>query len=133
MALFEWGEGFAITVPAIDEQHRQLIGWINALHDAVEREEGEQIIDETLHNLIVYVLEHFSDEERMLLAANYPGYPGHRQEHDFFVGWLKESQATFMFDEDMSRNTLEFMVDWIVGHIQGTDSFFGQFLHSDEQ
>ena len=92
MAIIEWDESIALHIPAIDAQHKELIGWINALYDAVQKGEGAQLIDEILQKLINYVCEHFAAEEQLMLSYNFPDFTSHRQEHDYFVQKLKEIQ-----------------------------------------
>ena len=128
MAMLEWDESIALLIPAIDRQHKELIGWINALDDAVQKGEGPRLIDEVLQKLINYVCEHFAAEEQLMLSYNFPGFTSHRQEHDHFVQQLKEIQGSFQDSDDMSRKTLAFMVDWIVCHIKGTDQIYGRFI-----
>jgi hemerythrin-like metal-binding protein len=128
MAILEWDESIALHIPTIDAQHKELIGWINALNDAVQKGEGAQLIDETLQKLINYVLVHFAAEEKLMLSYNFPGFTRHRQEHDYFVQKLKEIQGGFQDSDATSRNTLDFMIDWIVCHIKGTDQNYGRFI-----
>jgi hemerythrin-like metal-binding protein len=128
MAILEWDESIALHIPTIDAQHKELIGWINALNDAVQKGEGAQLIDETLQKLINYVLVHFAAEEKLMLSYNFPGFTRHRQEHDYFVQKLKEIQGGFQDSEATSRKTLDFMIDWIVCHIKGTDQNYGRFI-----
>jgi hemerythrin-like metal-binding protein len=128
MAILEWDESIALHIPAIDAQHKELIGWINALNDAVQNGEGARLIDETLQKLINYVFEHFSAEEKLMLSYNFPGFTSHRQEHDYFVKKLKEIQGGFQDSDETSRKTLDFLVDWIVCHIKGTDQNYGRFI-----
>jgi hemerythrin-like metal-binding protein len=128
MAILEWDESISLHIPSIDAQHKELIGWINTLNDAVQKGEGARLIEVTLQKLINYVFEHFSAEEQLMLSYNFPGFTGHRQEHDFFVQKLKEIQGGFQDSDETSRKTLDFMVDWIVCHIKGTDQTYGRFI-----
>lgn len=131
MAIFEWDDSISLGIPAIDEQHKELLGWIGSLSAAVQKGEGAQVIGGVLLKLISYVCFHFEEEERLLLAANYSDFAAHRQEHDDFVKRLQEIQEHFQDGEELSRNTLEFMSDWIVRHIRGTDQKYGPLLRSN--
>lgn len=128
MAIVEWDERIALHIPTIDGQHQELIGWINSLDDAVREGKGADLIDETLQKLIRYVFEHFAAEEQLMLSYNFPGFASHRQEHDHFVQRLKEIQGSFQDSSETSRKTLDFLVDWIVCHIKGTDQKYGSFI-----
>jgi hemerythrin len=128
MAIFEWDESIALNIPLIDAQHRELFSWINTLNDAVQNGVGAGLVDETLQRLINYVFEHFSAEEKLMLSYNFPGFTSHRQEHDYFVQKLKEIQSGWQSNDEMSKNTLAFLVDWMVCHIKGTDQNYGRFI-----
>lgn len=128
MAIVEWDESIALHIPAIDGQHRELIAWINTLNDAVLKGEGASLIDETFRKLINYILEHFAAEEQLMLSYNFPDFTSHRQEHDDFVQKLKEIQSGFQDNEEISRKTLDFLVDWLICHIKGTDQRYGRFI-----
>jgi hemerythrin len=130
MAIFEWDDSISLHIPVIDEQHKELLGWIASLNDAVQKGEGGQVIDDVLLKLISYVCFHFEEEERLLLSSNYSDFSGHRQEHDDFVKRLQEIQEHVHDGEALSRSTLEFMSDWIVSHIRGTDQKYGLLLRS---
>jgi hemerythrin len=130
MATFEWDESIALNIPVIDEQHKELIGWIANLDAAVRKGEGAQAIGDVLLKLVSYVCLHFDEEERLLLTCNYPDFAAHRNEHDVFVKRLQEIQEHFQDGEELSRNTLEFMSDWIISHIRGTDQQYVQFLRT---
>jgi hemerythrin-like metal-binding protein len=128
MAIFEWDESISLNIPLIDDQHRQLIGWVAALNDAVQKSAGAQAIEQVLLNLTDYVFNHFSEEERLMLSIDFPGLDSHRQEHNFFVTRLEEIMERFQNGEEIGNDTLEFMSDWIVGHIKGTDRIYGSFM-----
>jgi len=128
MAFPEWDESMALGIPAIDGQHKELIGWIRALDEAVQKGEGARIIDDVLQKAIDYVYRHFSDEERLMLSYNFPDFTSHRQEHDYFVTRLKDIHTGITNGEELSVKTLDFLIDWTISHIKGTDQNYGRFI-----
>lgn len=130
MTLLAWDDSIALHIPAIDAQHKELIGCINTLDDAVAKGEGARVISDVFQKLINYVFEHFAEEERLMLSYNYPDISAHRQEHDYFVTRLKDIQGHFQDGDELSKNTLEFLVEWLVRHIRGTDQAYGRFIHA---
>lgn len=132
MALYEWDDSIALNISTIDEQHKRLFGWINDLDAAVERHEGGNVVRDILWELIAYATEHFTAEERLMVAYDFPGFTSHRQEHDHFVMKLQEIQSRFHDGETLSTTTLQFMVDWLVNHIKGTDQLYGAFIRKNE-
>jgi hemerythrin-like metal-binding protein len=131
MALFEWDDQIALGIPAIDRQHQVLFGWINSLSDAVTQGDVHAKVEEMIINLITYVDVHFSEEERLLSACNYPGLPEHRKEHDRFVSHVREMQAGFASGNKIGEGVLNFLVEWLVDHIIGTDHRYKQYVSQE--
>lgn len=129
MAIFTWDNSIALGIPSIDEQHKALFAWVNTLNEAVRNGDGTESVREVICKLVNYVSEHFSEEERLMLSCNYPGLQAHRQEHDKFVSRLNEIQDNFTKGQEMSESVLEFMVEWLVCHIKGTDQGYSRFIH----
>lgn len=133
MAFFEWDNSIALGIKTIDEQHKALFGWINTLNEAIRSGDGSEAVGDVIWKLITYVTEHFSEEERLMLSCNYPGLPAHRKEHDQFVLRLREIQVNFIDGHEMGKNILDFMVDWLVCHIKGTDQGYSRFIHQQAE
>ena len=129
MAIFEWDDSIALGIPTIDEQHKALFGWINTLDEAIKNGDGSEAAGEVIWKLITYVTEHFSEEERLMLSCNYPGLAAHRKEHDLFVSRLRRIQVNFNDGHEMGINVLDFLADWLVCHIKGTDQGYNRFIH----
>ena len=129
MTHFEWDDSIALGIPKIDEQHRALFGWINSMHEAIERGDGHEKVGDIIFNLITYVTEHFSEEERLMLSCNYPQLAPHREEHDLFVAKLQEIQISFIAGNDINADIMDLLVTWLVCHIKGTDQGYSRFIH----
>jgi hemerythrin-like metal-binding protein len=128
MSIFDWDNSIALGIPTIDEQHKALFGWIDTLNEAIKNGDGSEAVGEVIWKLITYVTEHFSEEERLMLSCNYPGLVAHRKEHDQFVSHLREIQVNYINGHEMGKSVLDFMVDWLVCHIKGTDQGYSRFI-----
>lgn len=133
MAFFEWDDSIALGIPIIDEQHKALFGLVNMLNEAVKSGKGADTVGEVIWKLITYVTEHFSEEERLMLSCNFPGLAVHRKEHDQFVSRLREIQVDFIDGHEMGVSVLDFMVDWLVCHIKGTDQGYSRFIQQQAE
>ena len=129
MAIFKWDSSIELGIPTIDEQHKALFGWVDTLNIALKNGDGAEAVGEVIWNLITYVTEHFSEEERLMLSCNYPGLAAHRKEHDEFVSRLREIQVSYIDGHEMGHSILDFMVDWLVCHIKGTDQGYNRFIN----
>ena len=66
----EWSEKFNIGIDVIDNQHRQILDYINAL-EKIRATGAREQIKEVLDDLIDYTQSHFSFEENLLSQVNY--------------------------------------------------------------
>ncbi len=86
----EWNDTFNIGIDVIDQQHRQILDYINILEQI--RVTGDKSkIKEVLDDLIDYTQSHFTFEENLLEQVNYQFLPSHRGIHELFVkkiNWL---------------------------------------------
>ena len=129
MAIFTWDDSIALGIPTIDNQHKALFGWINTLNESVKSGEDAEAVGEVIQKLITYVTEHFSEEERLMLSCHFTGLVAHRKEHDQFVARLREIQDDFNRGHEMGESILDFLVDWLICHIKGTDQRYSRFIH----
>ena len=129
MALMEWKEDYSVGIKHIDEQHMGLINQFNKLHDAMKMGRGKSILGDILTTLIQYTQTHFESEEALFDKFGYPETNEHKKEHQKFrteVLQFKES-----FEEGLLMVTIElmnFLKNWLVDHMLGTDAKYKEFL-----
>ncbi len=129
MALITWNEKFSVGVSRFDEEHKQLMNLINQLHDAMKTGQGRQVIGDVLQGLISYTRNHFASEERLMKAYAYPGYEGHKKEHNQLTMTVLDFQKGFASGSvPLSQTVMSFLRDWLANHIQGMDKEYGPFL-----
>jgi hemerythrin len=129
MAYLDWNDSLSVNVPVIDEQHQELVRLINQLHEAMTQGQGHRVLGETVEGLIEYAQIHFRTEERYFDASDYPDSVAHKKKHEDFV--VKVTDFKQGFDEGrlmMSLDVMDFLVDWLVKHIKGTDKTYVPFL-----
>jgi hemerythrin-like metal-binding protein len=127
-----WDESLETRIPHMDEQHRKLVSLINDLDQAVEDGTGGLLISYVLQELIRYVKDHFNDEEQLLMRHGFPELAGHRREHDLFVERLGQISDSFKDGDELSSSVLDFLKDWLVIHIKGTDQRYAAFICGQE-
>ena len=138
MPFFEWEPRFSVRIAEIDEQHKNLIGLINRLHEAMQPRK-ERTFDSSLKELVTqasvieeminYSHYHFSTEEKYMGKFHYPGYDAHKKEHESFIKDVKRFKADF--DDGkvlLSLQIMEFLKKWLGDHILGTDKRFEPFF-----
>lgn len=129
MAYLDWNDNLSVNVPVIDGQHRELVRLINRLHDAMTQGQGQRVLGGTVDGLIEYAQIHFRTEERFFDASGYPDSVAHKKEHEDFV--VKVTDFKQGFDEGrlmLSLDVMDFLAEWLVKHIQGTDKKYVPFV-----
>ena len=116
----------------IDSQHKKIYDVINNLLAAARRGEGRTEIVKTAAFLKSYVVDHFRDEEKLLLDSKYPDYEAHKKEHEgFLVEFNKLSMDLEKEGPNHSLviNALNMAVNWVGGHIEIYDLALSKYLH----
>jgi hemerythrin len=129
MALIEWSDELSVGIPAIDEQHKELVGIVNDLHAAMLRREGRQALEETFGKLIDYTGRHFATEEALFDEHEYPDAAAHKEQHAMLsekVGELREQFESG--NVTITIEVMEFLRDWLRTHIAVSDRRYVPFL-----
>ena len=131
MAFIEWKNAYSVGIEKIDSQHKELVGHLNDLYEALKVGKGKDALDTVLNGLVDYTKAHFSTEESLMKFYKYPGYDEHKHKHQKMterVLQLKEK-----FDSGELSNPLQittFLRDWLNKHIMETDKGYGPFLNA---
>ncbi len=80
-----WNEQLSVGIPAIDDQHKELIKKINDLTDTIFKDEDREKVLEFIDFLDNYVTAHFSHEEALMLEADYPEIVSHTRKDAAFI------------------------------------------------
>ncbi len=81
MAFFNWTSDLASGNSQIDSDHKQLIGLLNKLHDAMSAGKGNAVLGTILDELISYTATHFKREEMLMQQIGYADFVSHKAEH----------------------------------------------------
>ncbi len=127
--LITWNNGITTGLSTIDSQHRQLVNLINELHKAMKLGSSVAEAGRILDKLITYTASHFSTEENLFKKYNYPEYSGHKKQHDKLVAQVLDFQKDFKSGNAvLSAELMDFLKEWLTGHIQKTDMKYVSFL-----
>ena len=128
-SLIEWSSDYSVQVPEIDVQHKKLVDIINDLGSAMALGQSNNAMKGILERLGAYATEHFAFEENLIRNAGYPDMSGHLKIHKALLN--KFGQVVENFDSGnplASAETLAFLQDWLINHINGTDKQYSKFL-----
>jgi hemerythrin-like metal-binding protein len=118
-----------LGIDSMDVQHKRWIELTNNLHESVRKKEDNDIVGQTIKDILDYTHTHFADEERLMSENGYPDYAHHKKLHDELINKLNNIQ-------DRLKNghlvlTVEVAIllsNWLGDHIKGVDKLYAPFL-----
>jgi hemerythrin-like metal-binding protein len=127
--LFAWKDEYSVQNPEMNLQHRRLMNLLNKLHEAMTNGQTNGALRGILGELVEYAHVHFVAEEELMLKIGYPRLAGHRLQHQE----LSREVRHFLQELDAGRVTigiqlLQFLKQWLIDHILGSDRLYGAFL-----
>ena len=114
----------------IDKQHKHLIGLANKLLQAVNHHAYDEV-KTTLHDFREYTVYHFADEEQYLESIRYPKLAEQTEQHAILKKKVKYFQEVMYRQGTIPQEEiLEFLRDWLLGHIIKYDLEIKKFVDS---
>lgn len=136
MHIIEWSSDFALGIGEIDEQHKALVGMINALDASTHGEYSTENMRRLLAELADYVRDHFGFEERLMAGGGCTPelVTRHCGEHAYFRSVLRDLTADFENGRTSITITLiEYLVHWLLHHIAVVDRAMAHQLNAAGQ
>jgi hemerythrin len=137
MPFMHWTPTMSVGLAELDEDHKQLFHLINRLADHVDSDDvPAEAVRDTLFALMRYAELHFSREERVMTACDFPQFDDHAGQHKSFVDRIKSITAEFDGDAqgrlDVGEALLEYLKDWLTQHILIQDMAYKPFVEAKE-
>jgi hemerythrin-like metal-binding protein len=133
MPTISWDPSMTTGVETIDNQHKQLISWLNDLLTAMSEGRGRAQLDSLLDKLNGYAVMHFTHEEDCMAKYNCPVAAQNITMHKTFIatftGFRQELEETGPTAHLVVRLENELM-RWLAGHIKATDTQLGPCVKS---
>jgi hemerythrin-like metal-binding protein len=132
MYKLEWKEEYSVGVKLFDDQHKNLLSYLNKIFGIFNDSGSKEEVEKLLEDLEQYAMTHFKTEEEVFDKYKYYGSEFHNQEHRLYESKINDFRAKFhASDEKVNTEVLEFLADWLMGHIQGTDKEYKRFLNNN--
>lgn len=125
-----WRDSFALGIPHIDKQHRELCDQIDKLFEAGSKGKGADEVLNVLNFLESYTIKHFADEEKLQLQIKYPNYTAHKAKHNEFVAKIskmKKDATEKGVNITMVISLNQMISNWLVEHIKSTDADYAKY------
>jgi hemerythrin len=115
-----WRDQFRVDIPQVDAEHKRLFALVKAL--------SLESADETVEELLEYVVLHFSNEQELMERSGYPGFDQHLKLHEEFGAHVADFLGSGdAWTEDRVQELRRFLNRWLIGHILTHDLRFGKW------
>lgn len=122
----DWRDGFKINVPEVDREHKHLFALVKAL--------DINTIEETINELLDYVVTHFTNEQALMEKSGYPAFEQHLKLHEEFSAQVADFLGSGDdWTEERVDNLRRFLNRWLIGHIMTHDLRFGKWYQEHLQ
>ncbi|KIM06573.1 MAG: hypothetical protein KU38_12785 [Sulfurovum sp. FS08-3] len=134
-----WNSTFETGMEEIDRQHRLLVDTINQASHLLRDEYLQEDLRTIVNNLIRYTQFHFETEEQLMLERHYShqsphDYEKHIEEHFEFSTKVLEIHQQIQEGKSIEgEEIINYLCQWLVGHILHTDQVMVQTLYKNSR
>ena len=123
MEIIQWRPTLETGIDVIDQQHKRIVDYINALRIAqVKGDRGA--VAKTIDDVIDYTQSHFGFEEALMEDAGYPLLNAHKRVHELFIRRVAVLHQRFKSGEDIAQDLHNVLARWLITHIQTEDRHY---------
>lgn len=130
MSFFPWSDEYSVNLRVIDNDHKDLVNTVNALHDAISSGSERSEVGQIIATLAQYVDEHFAREEALMEANAYPDLADHKCTHRYLARQVYAIRTIFAAKPQQidPAKLLHFLRHWLVTHILEEDRKYVPYL-----
>ncbi|MDY0873213.1 bacteriohemerythrin [Dongia rigui] len=127
--LIEWNDSLTIGEKEIDDEHSQIMATINDLHRTISSGADGAAVRRSFQRMMEYTRTHFSHEEALMNARQYPELIEHKRAHDGFDRRLNQLHERFQQGHrEAGTDLLNLLSSWWMTHISTADTKLAHFL-----
>jgi len=132
MPLMTWNDKLSVGVRVLDDDHKKLVAMVNRLYDAMKDGHGKDSLGKILDGLVDYTKTHFAREEQFFAQTAYADSAAHHKQHADLTQQVLDVQQKYKagVTGSLSLEVMNFLKNWLVTHIQGSDQKYGPYLNS---
>ncbi len=116
----------------MNDEHKQLIAYMNTLYDLNEAGAEKNTLNAALNEFLEYTKLHFDDEERYMASVNYPDIEDHKDKHKKLFQDLSVYVSEFNRTGQVDIGFFNFLKLWLRGHIIYIDGKYKKFINELE-
>ena len=88
--LLAWKPDYALGIPAVDHEHRELFDLVNDLHASLFEPDSEATVMDFLGELFSKISSHFALEEKLMRDGRYADFPSHKADHERLLDEIRD-------------------------------------------
>lgn len=123
----EWSKDLETGIAEIDQQHHQIVKYINQLVDNRAHPQ-RAVTEEVISELIEYTVSHFGFEESLMERADYAYLTPHKRIHRLFEKRVREYADEFVKGDEVGDELIEMLQRWLVTHIKSEDRDYSEVV-----
>ena len=117
-----WKDEYSVGIAKLDARHRKILEIIDELYHAPRGMKEAATVWQSLMQLMDYTMTHLTEEEDMMKKCGYPDLASHKDVHNMMRRKIVELIEMYRkISGDLSFEVLEFLKEWWIRHITGTD------------
>jgi hemerythrin-like metal-binding protein len=129
MPWINWDDAHATGHAGMDQGHKQLVGLINQLADAMQNNLPRESCSSTLDQFIQHLKTHFQAEEELMDRHHYAKAKEHKSLHAMLVKDVLAFKESYDAGHTSQFITLLVILDsWLERDINGADKALADFL-----
>ena len=123
MEIIQWRPTLETGIDVIDQQHKRIVDYINALR--IAQGKGDRgAVAKTIDDVIDYTQSHFGFEEALMEDAGYPLLNAHKRVHELFIRRVAVLNQRFKSGEDIAQDLHNVLARWLITHIKTEDRHY---------
>lgn len=121
--LLDWKPAYALGIPSVDAEHREMIQMINGVYARLEDPVDADLVSDVLGEIHAGIAAHFALEERLMREAGWREYAAHKQNHEELLDAIRDLMDGFADDPEAGRRRLQKeLADWFAVHFATFDA-----------
>ncbi|WP_430814537.1 bacteriohemerythrin [Carboxylicivirga sp. RSCT41] len=123
-----WTNDLSVDNVMIDNEHKQLFMLIDNFYKGIKENSPKERLEELILGLFNYTKTHFRNEEIHMRNMNYPDLENHQSLHAKFVDQVNNYYDRLKGGKlILSIEVTNFLKEWLVNHIKGSDQQYAAF------
>lgn len=130
----EWREEWNSGNETIDREHREILLLGNRLLELSLEENAAEHVESQVNVLVGHIRDHFSDEEKILETAGFPGLAEHRNIHRALLEEAASMKGKFTLGEVDASSFFRFLIEkLVIEHMLSADVLFFPYMRREKR